>query len=575
MVSTFSRFNEFSLDIETSGLNPIDSRILLTQIGFPNGDNYVIDSSRADLSPLMPFLASKKWNKIIVNGKFDTKFFLKYYNTKTQNIFDPMLSENIIGSLGYSMGLAALAKKYLDRDLDKSTRESFIGMKPMQAFTQEQIGYAAEDVEILFAIKAEQVKKLRELNMEKIAEMEGDLACVVADMELTGVPVDVPKWRNKIINYQEEHEASRLKMHELLFDDVETTEQIGMFVRDSINLNSPKQLKKAFSTIGIDLDSTAEREISLIDHPAAQELLNYRKLQKILSSYGESFLDKVHPFTGRVHPDYQQIGTETGRFSCKEPNVQQIPSEFRECVGSPDHSLVIADFANIELRIIAEASRDKVLLEAFNSGDDPHKATAALMFSVPLDDVSPEQRFFGKTLNFGISYGMGPNKLQDMLNAKLEKPLTFQQTNQILKRYKNTYKMANDWLFNMGNLGFRQGYSSTLMGRKRFFTRPKMGQDYDKVVGSIKRQAANSPIQGTNADITKLAMLTVHDDLRTYGFDASMILQVHDEIVVLARKNQAESVMEVVEQSMIAAAQEVIKTVPVKVDTHISDIWKK
>jgi len=411
--------------------------------------------------------------------------------------------------------------------------------------------------------------------MERIAEIEFELAPVVADMELAGVPIDVKKWRNKITNYREDHEASRLKMHELLFDGYDVTEQLGMFTRDSINLNSPKQIKIAFESIGIDVESTNEREISLIDHPAAQELLNYRKLQKILSSYGDSFLDKIHPFTGRVHPDYQQIGTETGRFSCKEPNVQQIPAEFRECVSSATHDLVIADFANIELRIIAELSKDKVLIEAFTSGDDPHKATAAIMFNVDLDSVTPEQRFFGKTLNFGISYGMGPNKLMDMLNSKVEKKLNFKQTNQILARYKSTYKMANDWLYNAGNLAYRQGFSTTLMGRKRFFTRPKQGQDWDKAVGFIKRQGANSPIQGTNADITKLAMLNVHNDLRSYGFDADMILQVHDEIVVLSHKNQSESVKEVVEQSMISAAQEVISLVPVKVDTHISKIWKK
>ncbi len=549
--------------------------MLLFQIGFPNGDNYVIDASRVPLAPLGPYLASNKWLKVFHNAKFDTKFILNQLGIRTNNVFDTFLAENMILSQGYGPSLANLALKYMDVVLDKRQRETFADMKPMEAFTEEQIGYAAKDTDILFGIYRQQEKKLKELGMTRISEVEFELAPVVADMELVGIPVDQKKWRGMIADYREKHEESRLKMHELLFDDVETTEQIGMFVRDSINLNSPKQIKEAFSRIGINLESTNEREMSLVKHPAAKELLNYRGLQKILSSYGESFLDKIHPFTGRVHPDFQQIGTETGRFSCKEPNVQQIPAEFRECIGAPDLSLIVADFANIELRIIAEASNDKVLKEAFNSGDDPHKATAALMFNVPLDDVTPEQRFFGKTLNFGISYGMGPNKLMDMLNAKIEKKLTFNQTNAILGRYKNTYKMANDWLYNMGNLSYRQGYSTTLLGRRRFFSRPQSGQDYDSVVKSIKRQGANSPVQGTNADITKLAMLAVHDDLRTYGFDANMIIQVHDEIVVLARKNQAESVKMVVEESMVKAGQEVIKSVPVKVDCHISDIWKK
>ena len=577
VVSEFSKYNEFSVDVETTGLNPIDSRILLCQIGFPSGDNYVIDASRVDLKPLVPFLVSNKWQKLFQNAKFDTKFFLHELGARTNNIFDTMLAENLILSSGHNTSLAVLAQKYMDVILDKRAQTSFLEMKPMEAFSDEQIGYAARDVEILFGIANQQKKKLKELGMERIAEIEFELAPVVADMELIGVPVDVKKWRGKVVEYRERHEASRLKMHELLFDDVPVTEQIGMFTRDSINLNSPKQIIEAFSHIGVNLEATNERELSLVNHPAAKELLVYRGLQKVLTSYGESFLDKIHPFTGRIHPDFQQLGTETGRFSCKEPNMQQIPKEFRECISSPDHSIVVADFANIELRILAEMSKDPVFIKAFNTGDDPHKSTAAFMFNIPVDQVTDEERFMAKTINFGISYGMGPYKLMDMLNAgkSPKESLSFGKVNMAMNRYKNTYKVATDFLINSGNLAYRQGYSTTMLGRKRFFNRPAAGQEYDKVVGAIKRQGANSPIQGTNADITKLAMLNLHNDLRTYGFSADMIIQVHDEIVVLTRKNQAESVKEVVEESMVKSGQELIKSVPIKVDCHISDIWKK
>lgn len=575
MVSEFSRFNEFAVDTETTGLNPIDSKILLTQIGFPDGTTYVIDTPRVNINPLMPFISSNKWTKLFHNAKFDTKFFLKENSTRTSGIFDAMLAENMLLSAGYSSSLASLALKYMDRTLDKKVRESFMGMKPMDMFTQEQIGYAAEDAEILFGIYRAQQKKLKSEGMERIAEVEFELAPVVADMELVGVPVDQKKWRGKIADYKEKHEESRLKMHELLFDDQPVTEQMGMFVRDSINLNSPKQIKEAFKKIGVELNATNEREMSLVKHPAAKELLNYRGLQKILTSYGENFLDKIHPFTGRIHADFQQLGTETGRFSCKEPNLQQMPDEFRQCVYSPDHSLVVADFANIELRILAELSGDPVFIEAFNTGDDPHKSTAAFMFNVPLDKVTYEERFMAKTINFGIAYGMGPYKLMDMLNAKLPEKLGFQKVSNIMARYKQTYKKANQWLYDAGNRAYRQEFSETMLGRKRYFTRPTPGEDFDKIAASIKRQGANSPIQGTNADITKLAMLNLYNDLRTYGFNADMIIQVHDEVVVLAHKKQAESVKIVVEQSMISSAQEVIKSVPVKVDAYITDIWKK
>jgi DNA polymerase-1 len=391
----------------------------------------------------------------------------------------------------------------------------------------------------------------------------------------------VKKWHKIIDDYRVKHEESRLRMHEAIFDGNDINEQLGMFARDAINLNSPKQITDAFRTIGIEVDNgTAEREIALMNHPAAKELLEYRKLQKIMSSYGSSFLDKIHPFTGRIHADYQQIGTETGRFACKDPNLQQMPDEFRQCVTSPDYTIVVADYSQIELRILAEYSEDPKFMEAFNSGEDLHKATAATMFNISTDAVTKEQRFIAKTINFGISYGMGPNKLMDMLNAKAKEegrpPLSFQKVAGIMSRYKDTYKGVNKWLMNAGNLAYRQSYSETMAGRKRWFTRPaSTDPEWEGKAASIKRQGANSPIQGTNADITKMAMLNLYHDIKTYGFKADIILQVHDEIAVLAHKGQAEDVKNLVESSMIESAQTLLKKVPVKVDCYINDVWKK
>jgi DNA polymerase I-like protein with 3'-5' exonuclease and polymerase domains len=399
-------------------------------------------------------------------------------------------------------------------------------------------------------------------------------------MELEGVPIDLNKWKSKIAYYATEHEASRLRMNELLFPST-VMEQQGMFVRDAINLNSPKQLKEAFGNIGVKLEATNEREIGIINHPAAKELMNYRRLQKIMSSYGETFLGEIHPFTGRIHPDWQQIGTATGRFSCKSPNLQQMPDEFRQCVSLQDHVAVVADYSQIELRILAEYSGDAKFMEAFLSGEDLHKATAAAMFSVPTEDITKEQRFIAKTINFGLAYGMGPNKLMDILNQesmKEGKGAKFQirQVQAIMNRYKNTYRDVIAWLHQAGELAYRNGYSETMLGRKRYFTRPDMtSPNYLQEIASIKRQGANAPIQGTNADITKIAMVNLHNDLEDYNFRAKIILQVHDEIVVLAHKRHAVAVKEMVVESMLKSASGVLKKVPVKVDAYISDIWKK
>lgn len=577
MVSEFSNYTTFALDIETTGLNPLDSRILLVQIAFP--DKAYVINGRADFTRIVRFLEDHRWLKIIQNAKFDTKFFLYNYKTKARNIFDTFIAESLLQPDGFGgTSLKALAKKYLDIELDKDIRESFFDMRPGELFTGEQIKYAAQDAEVLFGIMEAQQAELAKHGLERVAELEFELAPVVGAMELSGVPIDISKWKSIIELYREKHEASRLKMHELLFDGSDNIEQLGMFTRDSINLNSPKQLMKAFKNIGVDMDKTDERTLSLINHPAAEELLEYRKFQKIMTSYGQSFLDKIHPFTGRIHADFQQMGTATGRFSCKEPNLQQVPDEFRQCVSLPGYSIIAADFANIELRILAELSGDDALKSAFESGEDPHKSTASLMFNIPIDTVTKDQRFIAKTINFGISYGMGPTKLMDMLNkGKPEKEwLTFRKVSGIMNRYKDTYRKASDWLLDTGNLAYRRGWSETMMGRKRWYERPlHESGNWEAQVSSIKRKGANSPIQGTNADITKLAMLNLYHDLSTYGYKGEIILQVHDEIGVLAHNSQAEDIKLLVVESMENSAKELLKTVPVKVDAFVSDVWKK
>lgn len=582
MVSCFGNSDTFALDLETTGLNPVDSRIVLCQIGFP-GKTFVIDVSKVGITPLMPYLASRKWTKIIQQAKFEGKFIKHYYNTDINGVFDTLLAESLLSTHAFSSAsLAALAQKYAGVTLDKSIRTSFGEARGISAFTTEQLDYAANDVIVLFPIYNAQKEQLVAKNLEKVADLEFELVNVVVNMELVGVPLNRGRWNDIIDKTRMKHEDSRLRLNSLLFDEGQNVEQIGMFVRDGINLNSPKQVKEALANIGINLTTTNEREIGLIDHPAAKELLNYRGLQKILSSYGETFLGHVHPFTNRIHADFRQLGTETGRFSCKEPNLQQMPDEFRQCVGEAGYSLIAADYSQIELRILAELSQDPNFMSAFTSGQDLHKSTAATMFSIPIETVTKEQRFIAKTINFGLAYGMGSVKLMDILNAEAEKAgtkkYTTGQTKVLISKYRNAYRKVVEWLDDAGALAYRRGYSETMYGRKRFFTPPQQGSDeesYLQQIASIKRQGANSPIQGTNADITKLAMIDIHKELRNNGFSADIIIQVHDEIVILSRKEEASAVKEVTVAAMIEAAQGLLKTIPVKVEAYIADSWKK
>jgi DNA polymerase I-like protein with 3'-5' exonuclease and polymerase domains len=577
VVSALSGVNIFSVDLETTGLNPHDSRMLLVQIGLPDGRVYIYPiHDDSNITGLGPFFGDSNIKKIFQRGKFDQGFFL-YHNRKFEfnNLFDTHVAEKVINSDSRTNSLENLALKYTGTSLNKEIRKSFINMKGTD-FTQEQLEYAAQDVSILFPIYEAQKEKIQAQGVERVAQLEFDLTTVIADMELAGVPIDVPKWKKILEDHRVEHETSKSKMFELLYDDNPIDEQLGLFHREPMNLNSPKQLKEIFAKIGIDLETTNEREIAMVNHPAARELLEYRRLQKILSSYGETFLDQIHPFTGRIHADFDQIGTATGRFSCRNPNLQQMPDEFRQCVSLSGYKVVVADYSQIELRILGELSKDKRFIEAFVNDIDLHTNTASIMFNTPLDKVTKDQRFIAKTINFGIAYGMGPNKLSDILNAgKPESQrLPLHRVKAIFNKYRDTYRDVIRWLQEAGDSAYRQGYSTTMMGRRRYYN-PPTGDDIDFQIAGIKRQGANSPIQGTNADITKLALLDVRKVLREYNFRADIILQVHDEIVVLAHKSQAEAVKEVLEDSMIKSAEKILKTVPVKVDSYINTMWRK
>jgi DNA polymerase-1 len=581
----FSNSNVVAVDLETTGLNAHDSRILLCQIGFP-GSQYVIDARRVNLSPLLPFFASNNWMKIFFNGKFDIQFFLKAHGEKIRfrNLFDCYIAERVLfPEKKGGQAFEDLAQEYLGVALNKEVRKSFIG-KGNTPFTEEQIKYAAEDVEYLFPLMESRKEALNERKQYHIAQLEFDLVPTVASMEFTGVPVDKEKWKNILAEYAAEQSQVRENLLGVFYQQEPETfsSQLGMFEQEDnstppdkkvLNLGSPAQVKAAFANLGVHVKNTSDRVIQLV-------LTQYRKLDKIRTSYGEaSFLEKIHPFTGRIHADWMQVGTETGRFACKHPNLQQMPAKFRSCiVTSGDDVLLWSDFSQMELRILAQESKDPVLMEAFQSGKDVHTATASVMFGVDFDKVTKEQRYTAKTLNFGITYGMGIGKFADMIKIETKKELSQQQAIALMDRYKETYKVASEWLKQQGFKALRDGVVSTRFGRQRLFqpASTKLGPDaYKAQIGAIKREGANTPIQGGNADITKMAMISLYDDLQEYGYKGNVILQVHDELVILAHKNQIESIKPIVEQAMINAGQQLLPDVPIVVDTNIDTYWRK
>src|SRR3990172_12362817 len=369
-----------SLDLEATSLDPHQAKLILFQLATP-GQAYLFDARHLDLRPFQAVLGDEKILKIAQNAKFDYGMLKELAGVEIVNLFDTMLAERILTcgltKLG-DLSLLALARKYLELELKKEVRETFFAGH-LRDFTKKQLDYAATDVLVLFPIYEAQKSRLQREHLDKIASLEFKLVPVVSEMELRGFLIDVERWRHAIEDYRRKAQEVDRKMQEELRPYSRATQK-DLFGNHAnvVNLNSPSQIMEAFRRVGLDLPSTGEEILARHEHPLAKIILEYREYEKIISAFGDDLLAKINPKTGRIHPDYMQIGADTGRFACSNPNLQQIPTDslFRSCfIASPDHKLVVADYSQIELRIMAELSEDPVFMKAFKEHKDFHTLT--------------------------------------------------------------------------------------------------------------------------------------------------------------------------------------------------------
>src|SRR3990167_2063210 len=512
-----------SVDTDGSAYNPYEAKLLLLQIA--TKDNaFVIDCGQVDISPLKP-----------------------------------------------------LAEKYLGQKIDKSIREDFFNPRSQALrgkFTKVQLDYAARDAIVLREIFEKQYRQLRSEDLIETAKLEFAIVPAVAEMEIRGSLIDKEKWRSHIA----ELEKKRDQINKEIQDDIRHLApytQVDLFGNesDTVNLDSPLQLLGVFKKLGEDLQNTSEATLQKSSHPLAKKLLEYRAYEKMITSFGESILEKISPITGRLHPDFLQLGADTGRFACNNPNLQQIPADsgFRSCfIATPGYKLITADYSQIELRIMAEVSEDPAFLKAFNEDLDLHSLTASQMFRVPLEKVNKDKRFQAKSINFGLMYGRGPVSLSSQIGLSVD------ESKKLLDVYFSSYKKVKNWLDNTGRRAVRFGEARTLGGRRRMFDLPeRQHPDYDRLVSAIERQGKNMPIQGTSADITKYALAYIYSEFKTRKLDAYLIHTVHDEIVAEAREDIVDQVATVIEKMMVKAGEKLLKKVPVKVDIHVSNCWEK
>lgn len=562
-----------ALDVEGDELDPYQMKLIFFQIGTPQ-KAYIFDA-QLDFTPLKPLVESEKILKILQNAKFDYAALKLSKGIIINNIYDTMLAERLLTTgRQRENSLAALAIKYLELELDKDYGGyNWHEVGRTGRVTPKHLKYAALDVLTLFPIFNKQFPILKKEGLLGISKLEFQLIPVVAEMELKGVKVDIKKWQENIgvLKARRDEIARQIQVELKPFYKIQ---QVNLFgeTNNVLNLNSPLQVMEAFKKLGIDLPSTGEEVLRKINHPVARLMLSYREIEKLISAFGESFLEKVNPKTGRVHPDFMQIGADTGRFACSNPNLQQIPqdSTFRSCfVPSEGYKYVVADYSQIELRIMAELSADKVFLETFEKGEDFHTRTGVNLYGVRAEQIDKRMRTAVKTINFGLMYGRGAASIGAQIGVSPE------EARLLLDKYFKAYRGVKIWLDKVGKEAVRKGYSSTLGGRKRWYVLP--GNDdpnYERLTANIERQGKNTPIQGSSADITKMAMVRIYDRIKKENLDAAVVSTVHDEIIVEVRSDLAENVKELVREEMIKAGKMLLKKVKVEVDAKIASFWE-
>lgn len=578
-------------DTETTSLDPFDGDLRLVQLAAPDGVR-VIDLysfGRGDLSqldalePLRRLLRATRPVKIAHNAKFDAKWIRQKlgaelgrdYDSKTETngsverggLFDTLLASQIVsaGETEDRHGLEAVVSRYLDEPIDKSQQLSdWSGeLSPLQ------LEYAARDAAVMLPLREKLIEHLRANALGRCAQLEFECVVPVAGIELAGFFLDKERWREQLAVVNKKRATLAEELQEMLAEESLQQSFFGP-VRNDINLDSHVQLTKALKRIGIEVpESTRNWKLQPLaaKHPEVAKLLEYRTMQKALTSYGENILEEIKR-DGRIHANFHQIGAPTGRMSCTQPNIQQVPHaiEYRRCFRAPEgRKLIIADYSQIELRILADYTGDKGFIEAFSSGADLHRVTAAQVFGVTLAEVTKEQRDFAKRLNFGVVYGIGAQRFALMTGMPLS------DAEDILRRYFATYRDLDAWLRKAAQQAVRERTAPrTVAGRlARFNFDPEDKQ----AASAAQRNGKNSPIQGSSADIIKRALRVLHDKLQATS--ACIVNVVHDEIVVEADAPQAEEIAKVVEDAMCAAGEEYVKKVPVKVETEVSDEWVK
>ena len=593
------------IDTETQGFDFLTKQMIMFQIGDEH-EQFVIDTRHVNIEPLRKILESNEITKILHNAKFDYKFIKRWSNIQLENIFDTYLAEKILhcGKANHGFSLTACTERYLNINLNKAERNKFVEQGSLP-FTQFQIDYGAKDVEYLIHIREKQLRLVSKANLQEVIALENSVVKVLSEIEYEGIQLNKEQWLH--LANQNKSKATDLfkELDKIVYNHSKLSKytrgvQFDMFLtqeeqrQSTINWDSPLQVLKVFQMLIPKLEDVNANSLYKYrhNHELINEYLKYKEVSKLFTTYGEEFF-KYIKIDDKVHTNFQQI-LNTGRMSSSDPNMQQIPSDnkYRNCFIAPkDYVFVSSDYSSQELNVIAFGSKDPVFLSALQNNEDLHSVCAELVFKDKWYDAAlldckytmykqkcncPEHKNLRtqvKGINFGLAYGMGPHKLSDTLDIPLK------EASELIDKYFEAFPSIKNFLTKLGNFGKRNGYILTYspFRRKRFFTEWDGPATTPKDLGMIERASKNTPIQGSSADMTKLALVKVYDYIQANQLQdrVKIVMTVHDQIDTICHKDYAGEWSKILTNLMEEAADVIITNRLLKAETEISEVWKK
>lgn len=578
IVSELLLQKEVCFDTETTSLNELEAELVGMAFSWEKHKGYYVlfpeskELTQEILEIFRPFFENSSITKIGQNLKYDIKVLAKYNIQVLGNLFDTMIAHYLLNPDGrHNMDI--LSENYLH--YSPISIETLIGKKGKgqlsmrQVPPQEQKEYAVEDTDVTLQLKNIFEQQLQKYNAEKLfSQIESPLVQVLADMELEGIRIDVPFLKSLSDDIEKDIFSLQQAVYEQAGEifNLSSPKQLGDILFEKLKLISkPKKTKTGqYATSEEILSELAPK------HKIVANVMEYRQLQKLQSTYIDALPKEVNSTTGRVYTTYMQAVTATGRLSSNNPNLQNIPirtergQQIRKAFvpRNEDYTLLSADYSQIELRVIAALSGEKNMIEAFLQNQDIHRSTAAKVFNVDIQSVTREQRSHAKTVNFGIIYGVSAFGLSNQTE------LSRSESKELIDTYYQTYPQLKVFIDKQIHFARENGYVETILGRRRYL--PDINSRNQVVRGAAERNAVNAPIQGSAADIIKIAMINIYNLLKDNKLKTKMLLQVHDELIFDVPKNELDFVKPLIKKTMEEAYQ---FAVPLVVDLGIGKNW--